>query len=151
MQFRESGRSDKKSVGNKIRNKIYDKSFEYKYRVNRKSYEVIDGKVVNDKYTICLSMALHPFVGPWPPFSFLMLHIVGRTPWRSDQPVAKPLPTHRTTQTQNKLTQTFLSRVGFEPSMPVFKRVKTVHALDRAATVIGPDKYTAFRNVSRGA
>jgi hypothetical protein len=29
----------------------------------------------------------------------------GRTPWTSDQPVARPLPTHRTTQTQNKRTQ----------------------------------------------
>jgi hypothetical protein len=26
----------------------------------------------------------------------------GRTPWTSDQLVAKPLPKHRTTQTQNK-------------------------------------------------
>jgi hypothetical protein len=28
-------------------------------------------------------------------------------------------------------------RVGFEPRIPVSKRVKTVHALDCAATVIG--------------
>jgi hypothetical protein len=27
--------------------------------------------------------------------------------------------------------------VGFEPTIPVFERAKTVHALDRAATVIG--------------
>jgi hypothetical protein len=34
---------------------------------------------------------------------FLILYIVvGRTPWTGDQPVARPLPTHRTTQTQNK-------------------------------------------------
>jgi hypothetical protein len=26
--------------------------------------------------------------------------------------------------------------VGFEPTIPVFERAKTVHALDRAATVI---------------
>jgi hypothetical protein len=30
-----------------------------------------------------------------------------------------------------------MPRVGFEPTIPVFKRAKTVHALDRAATVIG--------------
>jgi hypothetical protein len=30
--------------------------------------------------------------------------LIGRTPWASDQPVARPLPTHRTTQTQNKRT-----------------------------------------------
>jgi hypothetical protein len=28
-------------------------------------------------------------------------------------------------------------RVGYEPTVPVFERAKTVHALDRAATVIG--------------
>jgi hypothetical protein len=27
--------------------------------------------------------------------------------------------------------------VGFEPTIPVFERAKRVHALDRAATVIG--------------
>jgi hypothetical protein len=54
-----------------------------------------------------------------------------------DQPVARPLPTHRTTQTHNKSIQTFMPRVGFEPSTPVFERAKTVHVLHLAATVIG--------------
>jgi hypothetical protein len=27
--------------------------------------------------------------------------------------------------------------MGFEPTIPVFERAKTVHALDRVATVIG--------------
>jgi hypothetical protein len=31
-----------------------------------------------------------------------------------------------------------MSRVGFEPTIPVFEQAKTVHAVDRAATVIGP-------------
>jgi hypothetical protein len=39
-------------------------------------------------------------------FSLLILYTVGRTPWTGYQPVARPLPTHRTTQTQNKRTQT---------------------------------------------
>jgi hypothetical protein len=30
-----------------------------------------------------------------------------------------------------------MPRVGFEPTIPVFERAKTVHVLDRAATVIG--------------
>jgi hypothetical protein len=30
-----------------------------------------------------------------------------------------------------------MSAVGVEPTFPVFERVKTVHAIDRAATVIG--------------
>jgi hypothetical protein len=34
-----------------------------------------------------------------------------------------------------------MSLVGFKPTIPMFKRVKTFHALDRAATVIGRTKY----------
>jgi hypothetical protein len=30
-----------------------------------------------------------------------------------------------------------MPQVGFEPTIPAFKRAKTVHALDRAAAVIG--------------
>jgi hypothetical protein len=30
-----------------------------------------------------------------------------------------------------------MPQVGFEPTIPVFEREKTVHALDRAASVIG--------------
>jgi hypothetical protein len=53
------------------------------------------------------SMALQPFVGPWPLLQFRNLfYIDGRTPWKRDQPVAWTLPTHRTTQTQNKRTHT---------------------------------------------
>jgi hypothetical protein len=33
-----------------------------------------------------------------------------------------------------------MPQVGFEPTISVFERVKTVHALDRAATVIGSIK-----------
>jgi muramoyltetrapeptide carboxypeptidase LdcA involved in peptidoglycan recycling len=53
-----------------------------------------------------------------------------------DQPVSRTLPTHRTTQ-----TQTSMPIVGSEPTIPVFKRAKTGHALDRTTTVIGkPDE-----------
>jgi hypothetical protein len=37
---------------------------------------------------------------------------------------------------QNKHRQTSMSWVGFEPTIPAFERGKTVHALDRVATVI---------------
>jgi hypothetical protein len=81
-------------------------------------------------------MVLQPF--SWALFfQFLNLYTVGRTPWTGDHPLARPLPTHRTTQTQNKRTQTSMPRVGFESTTPVFERAKTVHALDRTATVIG--------------
>jgi hypothetical protein len=72
-------------------------------------------------------------------FSFLIIYTAGRTPSTGDQHVARPLHTHRTTQTENKRTQTSMSRVGFEPTIPVFEREKTIHALDRAATVIGSE------------
>jgi hypothetical protein len=46
-------------------------------------------------------------------------------------PVARPLPAHTTSRTETSMPQ-----VGFEPTIPVFERAKTVHALDRAATGI---------------
>jgi hypothetical protein len=33
-------------------------------------------------------------------FSFLILYTVYMTPWMGDQPVTRPLPTHRTIQTE---------------------------------------------------
>jgi hypothetical protein len=44
-------------------------------------------------------------------------------------------------QTQYKRTQTYISWVGFEPTIPAFERAETVHALDRAGTVIGKLAY----------
>jgi hypothetical protein len=35
-----------------------------------------------------------------------------------------------------------MPQVGLEPTIPVFERANTVHALDGAATVIGQEKYT---------
>jgi hypothetical protein len=63
----------------------------------------------------------------------------GRTPWTGDQLVARPLPKHRTTQTQTNAHthQTSMPWVGFEPTIPASKRAKTVHALDRLVTVTG--------------
>jgi hypothetical protein len=84
------------------------------------------------------SMALQPIVGPWPPLQ--LLHILftdGRTSWTSDQPITRPLPTHRTTQTQNK---SILRHPCLEwDSNPWSQRSseRRQHALDRAATVIG--------------
>jgi hypothetical protein len=49
-----------------------------------------------------------------------------RSPWTGDPPNARQL--HK---------QTYMPWVGFEPTIPAFERAKTVHALDRAATVIG--------------
>jgi hypothetical protein len=86
--------------------------------------------------TIYLSMALQPFVRPWMLLSILILYKVGWTPWMGNQPVARPLPTHRKPQIQNKRTMTSKTRVRFEPTILAFAE-KTVHALDHAITVIG--------------
>jgi hypothetical protein len=46
-----------------------------------------------------------PLLGPGLFFSFVIFFYTdSRTPWTRDQPIARPLPTHRTTQTQNKRT-----------------------------------------------
>jgi hypothetical protein len=76
--------------------------------------------------TYYLSVALQPFVGPRSLFKFLNLYAVGRTPRTGDRPFARHLPAHRTAQTQNRRTQTSMPQVGFEPTIPVFKRAKTV-------------------------
>jgi hypothetical protein len=44
-------------------------------------------------------------------------------------------------QNNTQCTQTSMPLVAFEPTTPVFERAKTVHALDRAATVIGNIRY----------
>jgi hypothetical protein len=76
-------------------------------------------------------------------FNFLIFYTVGRTPSTGDQPVARPLSAHRTAQTQNKRTRTSMPRVEFEPTIPMFERAKTVHALDCAATVMGNNGYSS--------
>jgi hypothetical protein len=67
-------------------------------------------------------------------FQCFNLYAVGRARWTGDQPGGRPLFSHRT---QNKRIQTSIPRVGFEPTITVFERPKTVHALDRVSTVIG--------------
>jgi hypothetical protein len=88
-------------------------------------------------YNYEIYLWLYSPCGSWPLFQFPNLYTIGRIPWTGDQPVARPLPTHRTTQTHNKRTQPSMPRVRFEPTIPVFERAKSVHALDRTATVTG--------------
>jgi hypothetical protein len=77
--------------------------------------------------------------------SFLLLYRVGRSSPIGNQPVARPLPTHRTTQTQYKDTQTPMPWMRFEPTILPFERAKRVHVLDRAATVIGSFNSTEMK------
>jgi hypothetical protein len=96
---------------------------------------------------MCLSIYpylwLYSFLLDLDRFSVSIFCTVGRTPWTGDQPVASSLPSHRTAQTQNKRTQTSMPQVGFEPTIPVFERAKTVHALDRAATGFSLSQYVS--------
>jgi hypothetical protein len=91
---------------------------------------------------VSLSLSLYDSTGLWTlaVFQFLIVYTVSRIPWMGDQPIVRPL----STQTQNKRKQTSMPWVGFEPMIPAFKRAKTVHALDCAATVIGLIKLVAF-------
>jgi hypothetical protein len=80
-------------------------------------------------------MALQFFVGSLSPFQFL-------NPTQSQDPmIGGTAPRKAATYTQNntntELTNTeSMPRVGFEPTIPVLDRAKTVNALDLAATVI---------------
>jgi hypothetical protein len=56
------------------------------------------------------------------------------TPWAEDQAAARPLFTQDNTNTEER--QTFMPRMKFESTIPVFERVKLFHAIDGAATVI---------------
>jgi hypothetical protein len=77
-----------------------------------------------------------PLLGPGRFFSFVIRYRVDMFPWTGDQSVIRLLPTHRSAQTQNKLIQISMPRVGFEPTNPTFERAKTVHALEHGAIVI---------------
>jgi hypothetical protein len=50
--------------------------------------------------SIHLSRALQPFVRISPLFQFIDTYTVGRTPWKGDQPVARPLRTQDSTDTE---------------------------------------------------
>jgi hypothetical protein len=85
-------------------------------------------------------MPLQPFFGPWPLTQFRNhflqpVGLLGR--------VISPSQDHYIYTGQHKhksnayTHQTSMPSVGFEPTIPASERAKTVHALDRAATVIG--------------
>jgi hypothetical protein len=48
------------------------------------------------------------------------------------------------TKTQNKHKQTSIPRVGLERMVPGFKRARTLHTLECAATVIGAININLF-------
>jgi hypothetical protein len=54
-------------------------------------------------------------------------NILLRTPWKSDQPAIRPLPTKK------KHRQTSVPRMWFKPMIPVFQQAKNFCTLDYAA------------------
>jgi hypothetical protein len=72
--------------------------------------------------------------GPWPLFQFLNPYTVDRT-CSGNQLVARPLPTHRTTQTQNKRTDIHASS-WIRTNDPSVRVGEDCSCLDRAATVM---------------
>jgi hypothetical protein len=98
-----------------------------------------------NNYNVFLSIYLfvspQPSVGPWQLFQSLDLFI------QTVRSLGRGIsPSQGTTQTQNKRTQISMPQMRFEPTIPLFERAKTVHALDRAATVTGNTNPTTNRN-----
>jgi hypothetical protein len=83
-----------------------------------------------------------PFLGLGGFFSFLILYTVGMTPWTGDQPVVRPLPTHRTTQTQNKRKQTSMPWVG--DTIRSYKYI--IHISDIRDVIFGLTSYLEDEN-----
>jgi hypothetical protein len=91
--------------------------------INHHHHYYFVGATVNDK--------------SWPVFFFLFLNhtqSVGLFVWRIRPPQGRYVHTGHH-KTQNKRSQASTPRVGIAPTTPMFGRAKTVHALDRAATV----------------
>jgi hypothetical protein len=90
-------------------------------------------------YSLALSSELAPTLEHRADFSVSQSFTDARTPWTGDHLVARPLPKHRTIQTQKNAHtyQTSMPWVGFEPTIPASERAKTVNALDHSDTVTG--------------
>jgi hypothetical protein len=89
------------------------------------------------------SLALQPQFGPWPismKLQFSRSWTVDRTPWAGDQLVARPLPVYNHRKTHTRTLKHPCPGWGLEPTIPASEREKTVHALDRPATVTGKEE-----------
>jgi hypothetical protein len=94
-------------------------------------------------------MALPAHSGPRPLIQFRNnFFTVGRTTWTGDQPVARLLPKHRTTQTQNKRIHTpnIHALTGIRTHDPSVRAGED--ALDHAATVMGTYLILLWYNIS---
>jgi hypothetical protein len=68
--------------------------------------------------------------------SYRQFVAVGMTPWTGFSP-SQELHLHRATEREKTPRETTMSRMGFEPKIPVWEGEKTFSAFDSAATEIG--------------
>jgi hypothetical protein len=87
-------------------------------------------------FFIYSSIALQPLAGTWPFFSFVIFFTVGLLGRTISSSQGRYLHT-RQHKYRKMHTQTSMTCVGFEPTNPAFEWAKAVHALDRAAALIG--------------
>jgi hypothetical protein len=101
----------------------------------------------------CTKSVLYIFAGSTAPlgpghwfFQFYDYFTDGRTAWTSDQPVTRPLPKHRTTQTQNKHIHmpNIHAFCGIRTHNPGFRESE-----DRSATVTDSVIYTICSNTQK--
>jgi hypothetical protein len=79
-----------------------------------------EGRIHSFIYLFIHQWLYSPLLGPGLFFSCVIFF------YTDGRPVARPLPTHRTTQKQNKRTQASMPWVGFAPTIPAYERAKTV-------------------------
>jgi hypothetical protein len=122
-------------------------STSYIWRFKRLHYRHMNTRKLCLSIYLPLRLSIHPSIHPSIPvaptwsidhgwnasFRFRFLILLSRTPSKGDQPVARPLPN----TTENKCKQTSMPSVWFKPTIPMFERTKTFHALDYAANMIG--------------
>jgi hypothetical protein len=109
----------------------------------------------NTSIMITVRFTIHPSIHPsiWTLGAFSVywsFYAVGGTPCTGDQPVARPLPAHRTTQTQIKRKQISMPQVGFEPSVWARENSSCLRPrghCDRPCTVSPEGKWPKFETV----
>jgi hypothetical protein len=91
------GKQDKAASFRTFIREVSGSNFDYP----KLSFVWFSQSLLKGKWSFFFSAALQLF-GPWPALQFHNLSYTDRTtPWTGDQPVSRPLSTHRTTQTQN--------------------------------------------------
>jgi hypothetical protein len=101
------------------------------------------------RYSPDLALGLPPWNSPFH-FGLLDLrHSVGLLGRVISSSQGLPVHKHRKTHTYTHKHQTSMPWVGLEPTIPASERAKTVHVLDRSATVTGQFIYYILKMLSQ--